>query len=116
MLTFIREGGFSMIPVILFGLTCLGLAVALAWRPSERKLALLRPMSLATIFMSLAGLASNLAAVGHNCALRPGIADQPDLHKYVLLGVGESMAPVILGFSLLALSWMLSTIGLRKQL
>ncbi|MBW2704482.1 MAG: hypothetical protein JRF33_27000, partial [Deltaproteobacteria bacterium] len=109
MLTFFREGGFSMVLVSLFGLTCLALAVALAIKPSERKLALLRPMSLATIFMVLSGLASNLAAVGKNCAMTPGISDQPDLHKFVLLGIGESMAPAILGFSLLALSWMLST-------
>jgi len=112
MLLLIREGGFAMIFVIAFGLTALVAAVLFAVRPARRKLPFLRGMSHATLFAILSGICANLAAVGHHVPQR--FAEDPRWYFAMILGVGESMAPGILGFTLLALTWLVGAVGERR--
>ena len=115
MMDFMRAGGYSMWFILLLGGVTLGVAVWFAIRPGERKLAFIRPMSVATVFAVLSGVFSDLGAVAHNVTTRPEFAQSPDLHLILLTGFGESMAPAILGFSILSLAWLLAAVGLRRQ-
>jgi hypothetical protein len=112
MLLFFREGGFSMYFVVGFGLTALVAAVLFAVRPAQRKLPFLRGMSRATLYAILSGLCANLAAVGHHVPER--FAQDPQWYFALILGVGESMAPGILGFTLLALTGLVGAVGARR--
>jgi hypothetical protein len=112
MLLLIREGGFPMVFVIGFGLITLIAAIGFAVRPARRKLPFLRGMSMATLFAILSGICADLAAVGHNVPAR--LADDPKWYFSLILGFGESMAPGILGFTVLALAWMVSAVGERR--
>lgn len=116
MMDFMRAGGYSMWLILLLGGVALGVAVWFAIRPGERKLSFLRPMSVATVFAVLSGVFSDLGAVMHHVANRPEFAQSPDLHLIVMTGIGESMAPAVLGFSILSVTWLLAAVGLRRQI
>jgi hypothetical protein len=115
MLEFFREGGFSMFIILALGLADLILAGSLAWRFGERKLGILRPVSLATVFATLLGMTSNIAAVMKNVAQNPEWAHSPDMHLITMVGIGESMAPAVMGFGILSATWLLVAVGLRRQ-
>jgi hypothetical protein len=112
MLNLIREGGFVMVFVLGFGLTALVSAVLFSARPAARKLPFVRGMSHATLFAILSGICADLAAVGH--AIPGRFADDPKWYYAMILGFGESMAPGIIGFTLLSLVWLVSAVGERR--
>jgi heme exporter protein D len=115
MLEFMRAGGYAMWVILVVGGTSLGLAVSFVVRPSERKLAVFRPLAVSVLFLTLSGLFSGLGATMHNVTTNPRFADSPELHKWVMMGIGESTANAILGFSLLALAWLVVAVGMRRQ-
>jgi hypothetical protein len=85
-----------------------GLAVAYVFRPTEHKLVLMRPVSLAAIFATLSGL------LGGWIAVLGGIAATPDGHLSVTSlyqGIAESLTVGFVSFGLLAAAWMLVAVG-----
>ena len=112
MLLLIREGGFVMVFVLGFGLTALVAAILFAIRPAQRKLPFVRGMSHATLFAILSGICADFGATAHHLLER--FAEKPDWYFYMILGLGESMAPGIIGFSLLSLVWLVSAFGERR--
>ena len=115
MLDFMKAGGFAMWPLLILGFATLAVAGSFAWRPSERKLGLIRPLSVATIFMSLAGTFAGIAATMTHFSSLPQFSESPKLPLVVMAGIGESMSAMILGFGLLAVVWILTAFGLRRQ-
>ena len=94
-------------------ITAFGLAVAYVFRPTEQKLVLMRPVSLAAIFATISGL------LGGWIAVLGGIAATPDGHLPVASlyrGIAESLTVGFVSFGLLAAAWMLVAVGaLRRQ-
>jgi hypothetical protein len=85
-----------------------GLAAAYAWRPTEQKLVLMRPVSLAAIFATVSGL------LGGWIAVLGGIAAAPDGHlptTGLYRGIAESLTVGFVSFGLLAAAWMLVAVG-----
>jgi hypothetical protein len=115
MIEFMRAGGYAMWIILALGLACLALTGSFVWRPAERKLAMIRPLSLATVFAVLSGVTSGLAMTTRFVAARPELAGSPEMPVVVLIGIGESLTNAILGFSILMLVWILVAIGLRRQ-
>ena len=89
-----------------------GLAVAYAFRPTEQKLVLMRPVSLAAIFATLSGLLGGWAAVLANTAATPD-GHMPAASFY--RGVSESLIVGLVSFGLLAAAWMLVGVGLLRR-
>jgi len=117
MLGFMQEGGYSMWLILVLGLLALGLAGSFAVRPAERKLNILRPLSLATVFSILGAIAADIGAVMKRVPQLPEFASSPDLRVALYTsGIGESMVPAILGFTVLSLVWLLAAVGFRRQL
>jgi hypothetical protein len=89
------------------------LAVAYAVRPTEQKLVLMRPVSLATIFATVSGLLGGWIAVLAGIAATPdGQVALPNLYR----GIAESLTVGFVSFGLLAVAWMLVAVGgLRRQ-
>ncbi|MET0594963.1 MAG: hypothetical protein ABW133_19850 [Polyangiaceae bacterium] len=75
-------------------------------------------MSVATTFISLAGLAKNVAKVFTVASHRLGSDDWTPMltTRVVLQGISESLSPVTFGFSLVALVAFVCAIGLRRML
>lgn len=114
MIEFFRAGGWPMFLVLAFGALTFGAAVALARRPKEETVGMVRAMSVATVFAVLSGIAADLAAVFTHVPNHPEWAESPDMPLIVMIGLGEALAPAILGFSLLALAWMVAAVGVRR--
>jgi hypothetical protein len=90
-----------------------GLAVAYVFRPTEQKLVLMRPVSLAAIFATVSGL------LGGWIAVLASIPATPDGHLPVASlyrGIAESLTVGFVSFGLLAAAWMLVAVGgLRRH-
>jgi hypothetical protein len=113
-MTLIRDGGFGIWIVIVFGLICLGDAILIARRADERKLAFLRAMSLAVVGASLSGFTAGVAmAIRGTSRISP--EHHPDWPLLVLKGCGEALSIVVMGSTLLALAWFIAAIGVRRR-
>ena len=89
------------------------LGMMFAARPTERKLALMRPLSLAAIFASICTLCSGIA----NGLQSLTTADALDITTFRLAAqvLGESVVPAFLGFGFLTVAWLSVALGMRKQ-
>jgi hypothetical protein len=98
--------------ILVAGVGVLGTAIAYAIQPTERKLALIRPLSLAGILAALCSF-----AVGTATALK-GAADagiDPENVRLMLAGLSESFIPLFVAFAFLAVAWLLVAAGLRRH-
>ena len=89
-----------------------GLAIAYVFRPTEQKLVLMRPVSLAAIFATISGL------LGGWIVLLQGLPATPDGHIPVASlsqGVSESLTVGFVSFGLLAAAWMLVAVGILRR-
>jgi hypothetical protein len=114
MADFMRAGGWPMWVVLIYGLVTLVASGLFAARPDESKIAFIRAMTTATVFATIGGVASCLGAVMANVPNTPELANDPKIHLIVMIGIGESLAPAILGFVLLSLVWVVTAAGIRR--
>jgi hypothetical protein len=114
MLDLLKEGGGPMLFVVLFGLATFAAATVFAVRGDRRRLSFIAAMGTATLLSVLGGIAADLAAVGHHAHERCG-SQGLDLTSCLLVGFAESMAPGIVGFTLLSLAAMLAAVGLSRS-
>lgn len=110
----IRNGGAPMWAILIFGLINLGAALRFAYRPARARLPPIVALSLAVLFSIAGGVMADIAAVGSKVPARSEWANSPKIHLLLLQGLAESMAPGILGFSVLSLVALLSAVGLRR--
>jgi hypothetical protein len=87
-------------------------AILFAARPSASRLDMMRPISLAAIFSTLAGLflsaANSLVGITRH-------VDDPNLTRYVAQVFAESAIPAFVSFALLTAAWLIVAIGMRRQ-
>lgn len=84
-------------------------AALYAVRPSERRLALMRPFSLAALFGTLASTFSGFVTIAQDIAVSPNVA-----WGRVAGGLSEALVPLVLGFTCLTLAWLLVAVGMRR--
>src|SRR4051812_7321030 len=113
MFDLLREGGGPMLFVVIFGLVTLAAAGVFAARGDRRRLGFIVAMGAATLASTAGGICADLAAVGHHAIQRCG--PHADLSGCVLLGFAESMAPGIVGATLLSLAAMLTAAGISRS-
>lgn len=109
-----NAGGAPMVAIALFGVLSLGAGAVFAVRPTLRLVPILAALGLAVLFSIGAGTMADLAAVGSKIPAHPEWLRQTELPLLVLQGVAESMAPGILGFSLLSLTAFECAVGLWR--
>jgi hypothetical protein len=116
MLELFDAGGFPM--YVGFGLTAFVAACLFAWRPRFERLAFIAAMSVATTFISLAGVVKCVAKVFTVVSHRLGSDDWTArlATRVVLQGISESMSPAIFGFSLVSLVAFACAVGFRRML
>jgi hypothetical protein len=96
--------------VFISGIGGLGTAILYVVKPTESKLALMRPFSLAAIFSAFASTAAGAATVLSGLAVS---GPSPNM-EYVLMGWSETLVPIYVAFSFLGLAWLLVAIGLKR--
>jgi hypothetical protein len=118
MWTLIRNGGVPMLFILVAGVITLVSAFYFALRPMRRSLGFIEAMARATLYSTLAGTA---AAVGSTLYAAARFWDRPAPHggplasaRLIVEGFAESTSAAILGFSFLALAWLLTAVGRRR--
>ena len=98
---------------LLISVVPLVMGVMFAIRPDERRLALMRPLSLAGIFASICTMLSGIA----NGLQSVSMAEALDISTFRLAAVvlSESVVPAFLGFGFLTLAWLSVAVGMRKS-
>ena len=114
MIEFMRAGGVGMLVVLVVGLITVGTAVVFARRPDERRMAMVRGFTMASLFSVGTAVSSNLATVMYHVPQNPKYAGSPDFAGIVMIGIGESLTPAILGCAFLTVTWIAATVGMRR--
>jgi hypothetical protein len=98
--------------ILVSGVGGLGMGIAYAIRPTERKLASMRPLSLASIFAAICSF-----SVGVATALKGGADSALGAEgvRVMVAGLSESFIPPFVAFGFLAVAWLLVAVGLRRQ-
>jgi hypothetical protein len=88
------------------------MAAVFVIRPTERHLALMRPLSLAGLFAAIAG-----GVLGFINVLR--LVWTHDLttetYRVMAIGAAESLVPMVVGFASLTVAWLLVAVGMGRQ-
>jgi hypothetical protein len=90
----------------------LGAGLAYLLRPSEQRLALMRPVSLAGLFGALTGTVTGAINVLRGIWMSEGAVDW----RIVAVGSAESLVTLLLAFGCLTVAWLCVAAGLRRQL
>ncbi len=97
---------------MLVSLVPFGAAIAYALRPTERKLVLMRPVSLAAIFAAICALAVGVSLLfQYLAATAAGGIDMPRVYA----GLAETLVPVFVSFGFLAVAWLLIAAGMLRR-
>jgi hypothetical protein len=107
MLDFIRDGGFGIIPVMLFGLASIVLAARYAHAPKKGDLALLVGVGVATILLGVLG-----TVIGVQAAAR-FLESTPDKWLFVQ-GLREALNLMVTALVATALETIVATYGAVK--
>jgi hypothetical protein len=98
---------------LLISATPMILGIAFALRPSERSLALMRPLSLAGIFAAVSNLFLGLAnALQWLASPNPG---DPSSLRIAAVGLSEAAVFPFASFAFLTVAWLSVAIGMRRQ-
>jgi len=105
-----KQMGLAALFSIIISFLPLIAAAAYLFRPSEQRLAMMRPLSLAGIFAGLNG--STLGAIN---VLRGFWLEPPRDGQIAIIGAAESIVPLYVSFSCLMLAWLLVAAGMRRR-
>ncbi|HEY2153866.1 MAG TPA: hypothetical protein VGH34_23885 [Vicinamibacterales bacterium] len=88
------------------------MAIIYLARPTERNLALMRPLSLAGLFAALAG-----GVLGVINTLHFGWTHEFTDKTYHVMAIAaaESLVPVLVGFASLTVAWLLVAVGMGRR-
>jgi hypothetical protein len=115
MITLFVEGGFFMWFLLVFGVGALIAAGRFAHVPARRTLRVALALSLATACTVVTGVATDLATVGHQVPNYLRRHPEEGVVYILLQGFAESMAPAIMGFTMLSLVALLVSVGFYRE-
>jgi hypothetical protein len=102
-------GGFALLTIFI-GFAPLVMAIVYVVRPTERNLALMRPVSLTGIFGALCGVAGGFIVVLRSFGVTSGVTPQ-----VLAIGFSEALVPVFVCFGCLTIAWLLVALGMRRS-
>ena len=102
--------GIAALVSILVSFLPLIAAAAYLFKPTEQRLAMMRPLSLAGIFAGLNG--SSLGAIN---TLRGLWMEPPRDGRILAISSAESIVPLYVSFSCLMLAWLLVSAGMWRR-
>ena len=112
MLEMLSHASMVALLSLLVGVLPMGFGVAYAVHPTEQGLALMRPLSLASIFGGLSGSLSGAI----NVLSMIWIAERPVEPRVVAVGAAEALVPLFVAAGSLTIAWLCAAVGLRRHL
>jgi hypothetical protein len=110
-ITVLGQASIFALVSMFMGVLPLGMGVVYAIWPSEQRLGLMRPLSLATIFAAVSGTSLGVL----NVLRYIGVTDQPQFTRVGAIGLAEAMVPVFVGFGCLTAAWLCVAVGLWRR-
>ena len=111
MIGVLSQASIVALASILMGVVPLAMGMVYVIWPSEQRLALMRPLSLATIFAALSG--STLGLV--NVLRAMGMSESPMIPRVAWIGFAEALVPIFFGFGCLTIGWLCVAVGLWRR-
>ena len=106
-----HASAFALLTVII-GVVPMITGLIYAIRPSERRLALMRPLSLAASFGALSGVMSGFINILSGISATEQFTTNS--FRMIALGASEALVPVFTGFGCLTVAWLLVALGMRR--
>jgi hypothetical protein len=106
----LRAAGVVALLSIVIALLPLPAGVAYALRPTEARMALMRPISLAALFAGLAGFLSGIISM-----LRVVWLSGTEQSIKLAVGLAESLVPLFVACGCLTVAWLCAALGLRRH-
>ena len=107
----IRNAGILALASMFVGVLPLAMGVVYAMWPTEQRLALVRTLSLATVFAAVGGTALGFI----NELLFIARSTPASFSPVVAVGLAESLVPLFFGLGCLTVAWLCVTIGLWRR-
>jgi hypothetical protein len=105
------NAGIMALAGMFVGVLPLTMGIVYAIWPSEQRLTLMRPLSLATVFAAIAGTALGLINELRFISRSETVA----FTQQVSHGLAESLVTLLFGFGCLTVTWLCVTIGLWRR-
>jgi hypothetical protein len=103
----------------LVGLATLATAGIFAFRPAERTLGIVRPLCAATTYSALAaffaGVVNGLMGLSRLLDTATDAPGSAHVWRMAIGGFAESPIPLVAGFAVVSVAWLLVAVGLRRQ-
>jgi hypothetical protein len=110
-LLMLKQAGPVALLSLMIAILPLAAGVAYAARPTEARLALLRPICLAAIFAGLTGFLAGLINT-----LRLMWTAEPSVPSSIIaVGLAESIVPLFVAFGCLTVAWLCAALGIRRH-
>jgi hypothetical protein len=111
MIGVLSQASIVALASIFMGVVPLAMGIVYVIWPSEQRLALMRPLSLATIFAAVSG--STLGLV--NVFRAMGMSQSPAFSRIAWIGFAEALVPIFFGFGCLTVAWLCVAVGLWRR-
>ena len=111
MIGVLSQASIVALASIFMGVVPLAMGIVYVIWPSEQRLALMRPLSLATIFAAVSG--STLGLV--NVFRARGMSQSPAFPRIAWIGFAEALVPTFFGFGCLTVAWLCVAVGLWRR-
>jgi len=105
------NAGIMALASMFVGVLPLAMGIVYAIWPNEQRLALMRPLSLATVFAAVAGVAVGFI----NSLVFISRGDTVNFTPVFFVGIAESLVTLFTGFGCLTVAWLCVTIGLWRR-
>ena len=101
---------FALVSLFM-GLAPLAMGIVYAIQPTEQRLTLMRPLSLATIFAAVSGSTLGVLSVFRNI----GMSKTTEFSHVAAIGLAEALVPIFYGFGCLTAAWLCVAMGLWRR-
>ncbi len=108
----LRSASLFALLSLAVGFVPLVMALVYVIRPTERHLALMRPLSLSGMFAGISGGVLGFINVLRFVWTRELTAQT---YKVMAVGAAESLVPVFVGFACLTVAWLLVAVGMGRN-
>jgi hypothetical protein len=113
MITWFKEGGFSMWFLLVLGIVAVASAFWFAVKPGESHYRVLKWMAVSILFAMLCGLTSGAAITFHVVASMEDATHEMRM-RIVIEGLGETLTNGVLGSALLMVTALFVAVGRRR--
>jgi hypothetical protein len=108
----LRHAGLFAILTLILAFVPLAMALVYVVRPTERHLALVRPLFLAGFFAAITGGVVGFINVLRGVGVTAELTN--DAYRVMAIGAAESLVPMFVGFACLTVGWLLVAIGMAR--